>query len=89
MPQPELKQRPLDLQSNALPNYAITAYKYNSDFGIILLEYSAPGRSEKKRFVCPPVGAEEVDLDIDPTELPLNLTYPLPRLNQNLISVEA
>ena len=58
-----MNQRPLDLQSNALPNYAITAYKYNilclyidnseicSEIGIIAMEYSEPGRSEKQK-VC-------------------------------------
>ena len=49
--EPELNQRPLDLQSNALPNYAITAYKYNNDIGIISIEYSGPGRSENQK-VC-------------------------------------
>ena len=44
---------------------------------------------ETKRFVWPPVGGEEFDLDINSTDLTLALAETSPRLNQNLTSVEA
>ena len=48
-----MNQRPLDLQSNALPNYAITAYKYNNDIGIILMRFDIlhpPSRQSWLKF---------------------------------------
>ena len=72
-----MNQRPLDLQSNALSNYAITAYKYNIllSFILIILKFvttlgSYQGnivRQENRRnkkFVWPPVGGEELDQNL-------------------------